>query len=222
MGPTRREFMRGLGVTLASLLATRCQPTCYVPVMETVAPSGSLSSNWREARKLWYDLDLLARDAHDYERGEATLARLIDGHSAALAKLQQTGEIDAAIATDLQAAFEGAAYHVWRSNAPMTCYMFMAGPGHEANVDLALQADLLQELASRSEIDEATVQRIRDAIERDVAIMAMPFEEQQTLVQAAIQAGGGNHPSLADLDLDIPPDVVTAAEMLVELLLGRP
>ena len=205
MGPTRREFMRGLGVTLASLLATRCQPTCYVPVMETVAPSGSLSSNWREARKLWYDLDLLARDAHDYERGEATLARLIDGHSAALAKLQQTGEIDAAIATDLQAAFEGAAYHVWRSNAPMTCYVFMPGLQVEASSDLALQAELLEEMAAR-----------------DVAIMAMPFEEQQALVQAAIQAGGGNHPSLADLDLDIPPDVVTAAEMLVELLLGRP
>jgi hypothetical protein len=172
--------------------------------------------------KVWYDLDLLERDARDYERGEATLARMIDNHSAALATLQQNGEIDSAVADDLQVAFEGAAYHVWRSNAPMTCYIFMMDPAHEANVDLALQAELLQGLASRNEIDEATVQRIQDAIERDIAYLAMPAEDQQALVYAVIQAGDGSGelPSLTDLDLDIPPDAATAAGMLVELLLG--
>ena len=223
MGPTRREFMRGLGVTLASLLTSRCRTTtCYEPVMPTTGPSDSLSAEWRELAAVWYDLDLLARDAHDSERGQATMARMIDDHSAALDKLQQIGEIDSTVTDDLQAAFEGAAHHVWRSNAPVTCYEFWPSPDIEANSDLARQAELLEEMAGSRRIDEATVELIQSSIERDITFLTLPADEQQALIQAVIEAGeeSGDYPSLVDLNLDISPDSVTAAGMLVELLLG--
>lgn len=228
MTMNRREFMRRVGVTAAALLATRClptpTPTCYAVVPATPTPAGGEGA-WDRLRQPWVDLDLLARDAPDLERGEATRARLVAEHRAALDALVQAGELDPAVADELQLAFEGAAYHVWRSNAPITCYLPAPGPDYhtESNVDLAQQAEALEAMAAQSNLDPATVAQAQAAIERDIAFLSMPADEQQALIDAVMQAAGDSYdyPALAELDLDIPPESLAAARILVELLSGQ-
>lgn len=243
MQPTRREFMRSVGVMLASLLTARCvsQPTCYEPIPPTHTPTPLMptcytvvptpmpsppavkESDWDRLRASWHNLDHLARDAPDLERGEKTRERLVVDHRKALDNLVKAGAFDSAIADEMQAAFEGAAYHVWRANAPITCYESVPYYQVEGSSDLARQADLLAEMAEKSAIDEATVAQAQAAIERDVAFLAMSAEDQQALVEVVVRAAGegGDLPTLAELDMGIPPESVEAARILVELLLER-
>jgi len=225
MKSTRREFMAAIGVALGSLLAARCGRTsCYIPAEPT--PAVSMGEDWDALRQPWQDLDLLARDAQDLEKGEQTLGRLIADHRAALDTLVRSGELDPAVADDMQLAFTSAAQHVWRLNAPITCYIPAPYPDYHvaSSSDLAQQAELLGEMAARSDIDPATVEQARAAIERDIAFLSMSGDEQQALIDAVVQAvgEGGDYPSLAELDLDAPPESVEAARALVALLLGQP
>lgn len=222
MKTTRRDFMHLLGVTLASLLTSRCTPTCYTPT--TLGPTVQ-KDLWHSLRQPWEDLDLLARDAHDMEKGQQTLDRLIAEHRAALDALVQSGELDPAIADDLQAAFDGAARHVWRANAPMTCYVPAPYPEYrvEGSSDLARQAEILAEMAAQSDLDAETVAQAQASIERDIAFLTMSTEEQQALIDAVVQASGDsmNWPTLAELDLEIPPESAEAARILMQLLLEK-
>ncbi len=226
----RREFMRNLGVALATLLAARCSPfptptpTCYVPLPPTTSGSGG-SDDWDALREAWRELDVLAGDAPDLERGEATRDRLMADHRAALDALVAADELDAAVADDLQVAFSSAAYHVWRANSPITCYEPMAAPDYrvEGSSDLARQADVLAEMAASSSVDPATVAEAQASIERDIAFLTMTSEDQQALIEAVMQAAGDtwDWPSLAQVELDIPPESLQAAQILVALLLEQ-
>jgi len=222
---TRREFMRTVGVMLVSLLAARCgRTTCYTPSIptSTLVPA---EDGWERLYASWDGLDLLAVEAQDLERGEQTRDRLITEHRAALDDLVAADELDAAVAGDMQLAFEGAATHVWRANAPITCYIPAPYPeyGVQSSSDLARQADLLAEMAAQSDIDPAVVEEARTAIERDVAFLSMSADEQEALVQAIVDAAGedGPFPALSELTFDIPPEPVAAAQTLVELLLSQ-
>jgi hypothetical protein len=243
MGSNRREFMQGVGLMLASLLTTRCSPqtTCYAPpeptptppmptcytVVPTPSPQASIdqSKEWDRLRQPWHDLDLLARDAPDLNRGQETHDRLVSDHQKALDKLTSTGDLDPAIAEEMQAAFEGAAYHVWRANSPITCYEPVRPPDYqvESSSDLARQADLLAEMAERSAIDQVTVAQVQAAIERDIAFLSMTTDDQHALIEKVREAAGdsSNFPHVTELDTDVPPESVEAARILVELLLER-
>jgi hypothetical protein len=227
---------------LASLLTTRCLPqtACYEPVKPsptpptptcyTVVPTPSpqpsvgQGKEWDRLRQPWHELDHLARDAPDLDRGQKTHERLVADHRSALDKLVAEGELDPVVAEEMQAAFEGAAYHVWRANAPMTCYEVMA-PDYqvESSSDLARQADLLTEMAEQSAIDEATVAQAQAAIERDIAFLAMTADDQLVFIEKVQEAAGDSYdyPSLAELDTDVPPESVQAARILVELLVEQ-
>jgi hypothetical protein len=238
--------MRSIGVMLASLLTTRCgggltryaplpptrtptppMPTCYtvVPLVTPSPPPAGKDEDWDRLRQPWYSLDRLARDAQDSERGEQTQKRLVAEHRAALDRLVQAGALDRAIADEMQTAFESAAYHVWRANAPITCYEFSPDANYqiEGSSDLVKQSELLAEMAEKSAIDEATVAQAKAAIERDIAFLTMSAEAQHALIEATKKATGntGTSPHLADLALNIPPESVEAAHILVELLLGK-
>jgi hypothetical protein len=236
MSPSRREFMKGIGVMLASLLTTRCTTTCYTPVppeptcytavpTPSPSPSSGEGKDWDRLRQAWYGLDRLARDAPDLEKGERTHKRLVSDHQTALNHLVGAGQLDPTIADDMQAAFEGAAYHVWRANAPITCYEAVPYPDYqiEGSSDLARQADLLAEMAETSDIDPATIAQAQAAIERDIAFLAMTANEQQALIETVRQAAGDTWdlPHLAELNLDVPPESAKAARILVEVLLER-
>lgn len=223
MKTTRREFMRAVGVAIASLLTSRCtRPTCYVLVITAPPKEDAL---WDALRAPWTNLDRLARDAQDMEKGQATLQRLIADHQAALDQLVAAGALSSDIADDLQAAFAGAAHHVWRANAPITCYIPSPYPDYrvQSSSDLARQAEILEEMAQKSSIDPQTVAQVQAAIERDITYLAMAPEDQQALVEAVIKTAGegGPYPSLTELDLDLSHESVEAAHILVELLLGE-
>jgi hypothetical protein len=199
-------------------------PTCYTVVpTPTPSPPAVKLSDWDRLRTSWHNLDQLARDAPDLKRGEKTRERLVADHRKALDNLVKAGAFDSAIADEMQAAFEGAAYHVWRANAPITCYESVPYYQVEGSSDLVRQADLLAEMAEKSAIDEATVAQAQTAIERDVAFLAMSAEDQQALVEVVVRAAGegGEVPTFAELDMGIPPESVEAARILVELLLER-
>lgn len=224
MPVTRREFLNAVGIALASWLTSRCRPTCYTSVPPTSTPTAQ-NGYWSRLRQYWWDLDLLARDARDMERGQQTLQKFTEGHRAALDALVAAGQVSPEVADDLQVAFEGAAYHVWRANAPITCYVPAPYPdyGTQSNVDLAKQAELLEEMAMKSALDPEVVARAQAAIERDIAWRTLPEEDQKAIIEAIMQAAQGTsqYPSLEELDLEIPPTAREAARILVELLLKQ-
>jgi hypothetical protein len=149
---------------------------------------------------------------------------LVADHQAALDTLVDAGRLDQAVAEEMQAAFEGAAYHVWRANAPITCYEPVAPPDYqvESSSDLARQAELLTEMADKSAIDQNTLSQAQAAIERDVAFLTLSTAEQTAAVEAVREAAGDtwDFPHLAELDMDVSPESAQAARVLVELLVG--
>lgn len=214
MPSTRREFLTRVGIALAALAAARCAPL-----------GGKPASAWERLRQPWLDLERLAKDAADYERGEKTRERLVADHRAALDALVQADQLEPAVADEMQLAFAGAAQHVWRAHAPITCYEPMLGPDYEveSSSDLAQQAEALADMAGQASIDPATLAQVQVAIERDIAFLSMPAGEQRALTDAVLQAAGDTYtyPRLSELDMDVPPESIEAARILVQVLLGR-
>ncbi|GAB4400127.1 MAG: hypothetical protein Kow00123_07680 [Anaerolineales bacterium] len=210
---SRREFLEGLGIVLASVILSGCKP----PAQK--------KDDWDRVRDAWYGLDQLAQDAKELERGQKTLDRLIADHLAALDSLVQSGQVSAAQADDIHVAFQAAAQHVWRANAPMTCYVPAPYPQYRVMgaSDLAQQADILAEMAARSAIDPATVAQAQASIQRDMAVLLLSDEDEKALIEALRQTvgEGGSYPSLEELQLTVSPEAVGAAALLVDILLGK-
>lgn len=210
----RREFLETLGVLLASVVLARCK-----------LPSLEKKDDWDRVRDAWYDLDKLAANAKDLDRGQKIRDELIAKHLAALDSLVRAGQISPAEADDIHVAFQAAARHVWRANAPITCYVPAPYPEYRimGASNLARQADILAEMASRSAIDPVTVAQAQASIQRDMAVLLLSHEDENALIAALRQAVGENgpFPSLEELQLDIPPEAVAAATLLVDILLGK-
>lgn len=228
MESTRREFVRNTGILLASLALASCQSrsTCYTMVSPELVPTGnSQDADWGNVRAQWVGLKQLAQDAPDSERGQKTLESLLANHRTALDKLAQAKQLDSAVAQDMQAAFEGAAHHIWRLNSGVTCYRpspsFIYGP--QSSDELAQQSQALIEMSQRSSIDPAVVAQAQVAIERDIAFLAMSDEEELAFTEAVLQAGQAaqNYPQWPALEIDVPPESVEAARILIQVLLGQ-
>ena len=147
---------------------------------------------------------------------------LVDDHRTTLDDLVTLGELEAGVADQVQAAFRAAAYHVWRSNAPITCYEPMVIDYTPTSADqLVQQAGILAAVAESSDLDPDTVERARAAIERDIAFLTLSQAEIQTMYEELIEAAGDtyNFPSLDQVMLDISPEATEATRFLVELLL---
>jgi hypothetical protein len=196
---TRRDFIKSVGIAVASLVMARCIPSGG----QDDSPQGRL-------RSCWLRLDWLARQARrDYERGEQTRDELVAEHRAALDDLVAAGEVDAAVADQVQVAFNEAAFHAWRSNAPMTCYMALPVE-YGGRDDLLQQAELLRK--ATSSLDPAVVEEAQAAIARDIAL----FE-----AAAGPEAGAKLIEQFEAGEIEAGPEAVEAARTLVELLLGR-
>jgi hypothetical protein len=62
---SRREFMRKVGVVLAALLVSGCQPqvTCYeAAILPSPTPAGG-AGGWKKLRDQWAGPDCLAQDS---------------------------------------------------------------------------------------------------------------------------------------------------------------
>ncbi len=210
MSSNRRDFMRDVGVALATLGATGRlgegqdqpqMPTCYAPVPPTPGPTPlAADPRWGELRQCWLDLadpSLLSTEA------AAFAAELSRRHAAALERLVADGEIAAEVAAEIGVGFGQAVAHVQRQVA--TCYVALP-PVYAPRQDLMQQRAALAEMAERSQVDPATVARARAALERDLTWLARFQAGQEGGDLAATEA---------------TPAAAAAAGVLVELLLGR-
>jgi hypothetical protein len=160
MTPTRREFIRNVGIAIASLAMARCIPF-----------RGRGGSPRDRLRDCWLRLDWLARQAEgNYERGERARDDLVADHRAALDGLIAAGDLDARVADSVETAFNAASIHIVRVSAPITCYEPVEVDYTPATSDqLARQAELLAEVAEGGDLDPDAVAQARAAIERDIA-----------------------------------------------------
>lgn len=250
---SRRGSIRAFGIGLASLMLARCKalrslsaptplPSCYTVV--PMVPPPTLASTveppptavpGREARdrlwRCWVGFDELAystnsgqnqgKDGSDNPLGESLSA----DHRQALDELVTAGQIEAPVADLVQEAYDAAIYHVWRSNAPITCYEpAMVDYAPVSAGQLVRQSDLLVEMAGMAQLFPNTVASAQKAIERDLAFEALTNEEVQALYQKLTEEHNQDQapiPSFDEAPLDITPEVQKAAQFLVDLL-SRP
>ena len=214
MDVTRREFLKGVGVAMASLAMAGCSPG--------LGRGGADDSPRGRLRSCWLRLDNLAETTKkDYEKGEQLMAELTAGHRAALDDLVSSAELASTVADHVQAAFDEALYHVWRANAPMTCYEPAIVNYTPTSADqLVQQASLLAGMAKRGNLEPDTVQRAQIAIERDIAFLSLTSQETDELYQALQDAAGDSFrfPTFEELALEIPVGAIEAACFLVNLL----
>jgi hypothetical protein len=201
MRSTRRDFIKSVGIAIASLVMARCTPFGG----EDDSPRGRL-------RTCWLRLDWLAQKTKEtpperYEEGEQARDKLVAEHRAALDDLVAAGEVDAAVADQMQVAFDEAAFHAWRNNAPMTCYIELPIE-YGARDDLIRQGELLREAAS--DLDPAVVEEVQAAIARDIAF----FE-----AAAGPEAGAKLLEQFEADEIEASPEAVEAAHFLVAVLL---
>jgi hypothetical protein len=209
----RRDFIKRVGIALASLLSARC----VLPGRQDRSPRGRL-------RDCWLRLDALAEaaaDMDDYERGQRERDRLVTDHRAALDELVASSELAQDVSDQVQTAFAAAAYHVWRANAPITCYeAVMVDYTPTSSGQLKQQASALVEMADASDLDPDTVAQARAAIERDVAFLNLSPAQHAALYDEIMgRAESDGVPSFEQIDLEITPQAARAAQFLVDLLL---
>ena len=220
MSLTRRDFIKGLGIWMASVVISGCVP--HKDKADT--PRDRL-------RSCWLRLDWLAEQTQQgnkakpgedaLKKGEGARTRLVTDHQSALDELVAAGDLDQAVAAQVQTAFGAAAYHIWRSNAPITCYEpMMLDYMPLTSAQLGQQAAIL---AQGKDLDPNTVARMQAAIARDIAFLALTNTDRQTLYSTLIKASqeGQPIPQFEQLDLEVSPDAAEAAQFLVDVLWNK-
>jgi hypothetical protein len=217
MSLTRRDFMKSFGFFLASMVLSGC-----------VSHRDKADTPRDRLRICWQRLDWLAEQTQQaskakqgedaLKRGEDARSQLVADHRQALDELVEAGDLDKAVAAQVQVAFGAAAYHVWRSNAPITCYEpVMVDYAPVTSAQLGQQAAIL---AQGKDLDPNTVAQMQAAIARDIAFLALTNTDRQALYTRLIQASqeGQAIPQFDQLELEVSPDAAQAAQFLVELL----
>ena len=150
---------------------------------------------------------------------------MIVDHRTALDELVTAGEISISVADLVQESYEAATYHVWRSNALITCYepMMVDYAPSSAGV-LVKQSEVLGQIAAQGTIDPETLAKAQTAMEHDMAFYDLSDEEVQALYDRVIQESrelGQPIPSFDVLELELTPDARDAAQFILDLLTGR-
>ncbi len=227
MSISRRNFMKLVGVSVSSLLLTRCrfifQPMCYTPV----PPSPTTPSSAREAlRSCWFRFDELAtaaiQESKDGDYDNTFGQQLLAEHRTALDALVTEGAITVEVADLVHEAYAAAVFHVWRSNIPVTCYEpVMVNYAPASAGILVKQAEVFEQIADAGGIDPETLERARTALEHDMAFYALSDEEVGDLYERLIaewQSQQQAPPAFEDIELEITPDAQAAARFIIELL----
>lgn len=246
---TRLEFMRVFGIGLASLLMAGCKSvskilqatqtpeeeriivtTCYI--METVVvtepPQVSLTPRDR-LRACWLSFNELAEKtkASATASDENTTSvdfkeKLINDHRAALNALVAAKELEESVADLIQEAYAAAVLHVWRENAPITCYVPMVtNYVPESAEQLVQKSALLNELAIKGELNPNTIAIAQRTIQHDLAFEALTDEEINALYEKLIkesQQYNKEIPGFNQVELEITPDIEKAAQFITDLL----
>jgi hypothetical protein len=239
----RRDFMKILGISIGSMLLTRCQRTAdpeptltfvtcymvepYTPNPNTPTPA-DLSARSR-LRLCWLrfgELEAKTRDGTNTDDGggDPLGTRMIKEHRTILFELTAAGEITEPVALLIQEAYGAAVYHVWRSNAPITCYEPMIvdyAPSSAGN--LVHQSEVLSRISGGSTVNPETIEKARAALEHDLAFYALSDSDMQALYDQLLEEyrdPGGSIPTFEDVKLTLTPDAQAAAQFLLDVLTG--
>ncbi|MBN1978800.1 MAG: hypothetical protein JW918_15490 [Anaerolineae bacterium] len=153
---------------------------------------------WLALRRCWTELE--SGKARSFS--DAPLpADLPQRHADALGKLVADGELEAAVAEKVEAAFGQMLEHVDRLGS--MCYIAMPLESVPRG-DMMGQIAALEEMAGRGDIDPATVAQVRASLERNIAWLAR-FQAGESMGLAS--------------DFEVDASSAEAARALVQLLL---
>ena len=170
MTSSRRDFIRGFGVALASLLATRC---VKLPGSSPVAPGMSRGSAHDRLRQCWLAFDWFKAEAdRDYERGNQARISLLAAHQDALDELVAKGDLIRSVAEQVQEAFDEAIKHIWAGHSGITCYTMtpLSMAFMSSRSQLLKQASLL---ADSRDLDPVSVTQAQAALAREMAFLSL-------------------------------------------------
>ena len=149
MDAERRRFLRRLGIAMAALAAGGCCGSAALGGNAEGGENGGTdptpappTEGWDAVRAAWGDLPSLEKAAQGEDGGNPALEALTDRHQKALDGLVKAGDVRKPVAEDMQVAFAEAAWHIWRSYGPMSCYEPTPWPVYDqdAKHSLATQA----------------------------------------------------------------------------------
>jgi hypothetical protein len=228
MSVSRRDFMKMVGISVASLALTRCKlvpATCYVPMPPSPYPTEPEPA--REVlKRCWMSFGSLAQATIDESNQNITDnvlgQQLTAEHKTALNELVDNGDLSPSVADLIQEAYEAAVFHVWRSNTMITCYEPMMVDYAPASAGvLVQQSEALSDIAKANSIDPEILEKARTALEHDMAYIALTDEEISSLYDRLVaewQSQQQTVPSFGELELEITPDCKTAAQFIIDLL----
>ena len=221
MSLTRRDFIRLFGLALASLALSRCSG--FGNFGNT--PRGRLRQCWTQFDELADNIRLDVKfKPWGYDANNKMVESLLADHRAALDELVASSDLSASAADALHEGYNAAVYHIWRSNVPITCYEPMIVNYQPTSAqDLVHRSDTLDQIAASSSLDPKTVATVQNAIENDLAFVALTDEEEQALYDRLIKAAGEGAPipRFEEMDFEANPEVAEAAQFLVELFLNK-
>jgi hypothetical protein len=227
--------MKMFGVSIASMLLTRCsvlapstpEQTCYAPIAPTNLPPTLSSIPARERLRLnWLRFGELSQKTLAEENADNSLGQqMINDHRVALDDLVTSGELSDAVADLIQESYGAAVYHVWRLNAPITCYEPMRVDYAPSSADvLVKQSEVLNQIATQGSIDPLTLAKAQAALEHDMAFYDLTDDEVKALYDRLLrenQVGGQSIPAFEALQLELTPEAKDAARFILDLLTGK-
>jgi hypothetical protein len=225
---SRREFMKLFGASAAALLMTRCRAisTCYAPMPPPTETPFSTDPNMQRLYELWLQLsDLAGLTKSGSNEENATGEIMISTHRNALNALVASSGLSSEAAGLVQEAYAAAVYHIWRSNAPITCYEPVIVDYAPISAEiLAKQAEELSEFASQGTVVPETLEKARAALEHDMAFYDLSDEQVNQLYERLMadhRDKGLPIPSFENLELEISPAAKEAADFILHLLAVR-
>ena len=217
MKTSRRDFIKSLGISLATIMITRCAPfhseTEPLEVMATPSdtPKATVFPPEERIRECWRNLDLLAREARkDGEHSSKLWSTLVNEHQAALLIMVNSGDLDMKVAQQMQNVFKRAANHIEGIYSTFVmCYESMETTLFFARDDLLQQAEVLQEFSD--DIDHVVLEEIRTAIAYDITYFELAFSPRAGMeLNEQFEAG----------EMEIIPEALEAAQLLVDITLS--
>jgi hypothetical protein len=247
MNISRRDFMKVFGVSVASLLLSHCnqpptpestatptqtpiRPTCYtatpIPPTPQFTPLPTSIPALQRLRLCWLRFDDLARQtAASPDENFNLVNTLIADHRLAMDEYAARSDFSTGARDLVQEAYEAAVYHVWRLNVRLSCYTSTIVDYYPASAQtLIQQAELLSRLSAQNNVDASTLEKVRLALEHDLAFYALTSQEVGQLYDRLIRDymdHGTPVPAFQDLQLALTPDVTTATEFIINLLSGK-
>jgi hypothetical protein len=223
------------------MLLARCQRTatpnpvvvtCYTiapPTQTPGTPAPTRLAALDRVRLCWLRFSELAEKTSDDKNtaenlGDPLGSQMISDHRSALDELVAAGGITPAVADLIHEAYVAAVFHIWRSNAAMTCYI-TAGPAYApaGADDLLRQAETLNQIAGGGTVTPETLAKVQAALERDFAYYALSDEDVRALYARLLEEysdPGETIPSFNELELTLTADVRAAAQFLIDVLMG--